>query len=112
MIALERAPYGMTDDEQHDRAADCNQYAVEIKSGDALSAQGRHDPAANNSSDDSKHDIEDDALTLPVHDLASNEACNQAENDPGDDRHTSLPLEIPSTTNAAARRSSLCHASW
>jgi hypothetical protein len=45
-------------------------------------ANGSKDPATDQSADDSKNDVQEDAFALPVDDLARNKARNQSQNDP------------------------------
>src|SRR5665213_211105 len=82
-----RAANGVGDDEDHHGADDRDKDAVEIEPGDTQAAKSGHEPAADNRTDDAKHDVQQHALAVPVDELARDKAGDEAEKDPRDDRH-------------------------
>jgi hypothetical protein len=72
----------MIDNQQNHRAKNCYEEAVEIEPANPGGSKGVEQPAPNNGADNSQQDVEHDALTSPIYDLAANKPCNQTENDP------------------------------
>src|SRR5215831_10950941 len=77
--------------EHHDRADDGHEHAPQVESCYACgTSKGEQEPPGNRA-DDPEEDIEDDARTLLVHDLAGDKAGDQAQDDPADDGHLAPP---------------------
>src|SRR5262249_9303339 len=73
--------------EHHDRADDGHEHAPQVESCYACGTyKGEQEPPGNRA-DDPEENIEDDAPTLLVHDLAGDKAGDQAQDDPTDDGH-------------------------
>ena len=73
------ARYGVIDHQDDDGANHCDHHAVEIEAGDAARADRSEDEAANNRADNAEHDVEEEALTGSVDDLARDEPGNQPQ---------------------------------
>src|SRR5205823_5292217 len=87
--ALEHAAAGDgVVDEQHDhRADDGDEDAVEVQAGDAGGAEAGEHEAADEGADDAQQQVEPEPAAGYVHELAGDEAGDQAQNDPGENRH-------------------------
>jgi len=78
-----RSPTDGVIENQHNHGAD-NRYeeTVEVDSAYAMGSKDAEQPATAKSADNTQQDVEQHALTSPIHKLAADEPCNQAENDP------------------------------
>src|ERR1700736_5282185 len=86
-----RSPAKRTTEQQDDDRADYrDEHAVEVEAGHSRLAEGGEEPAADDRADDAKQDVDEQPLAGLVDDLAGDEAGNQSEDDPGDDRHRAL----------------------
>src|SRR3954452_1207349 len=75
-------------DDQHDDGADHrHEHAVDVEAGHAGRPELVEQEAADHRADDAEHDVEQQALALAVDNLAGDEAGDQPEHDPADDRH-------------------------
>src|SRR5262245_58246160 len=94
---------GVVDPQHNDGAHDRDDHAPEIEAGDPRSAEGAEYEAADDGSDDPQHDVEQQALTLRIDDLASDESRDQAQYDPADDGHedTSACIKTLSSLSVA-----------
>jgi len=77
--------------QHHDRTDDGDHHAIDIKSGNAGGAKLGKQKAADDRADNPEHDVHNDALTRLVHHFAGDEAGDQAEQNPSDDRHWESP---------------------
>jgi hypothetical protein len=66
---------------------DRDDHAVEIEAGDPAYAEGAEDKPPDDSSDYTEYNIEKEAFTRFVSNLASDERRDEAQNDPRYDRH-------------------------
>src|SRR3954468_12581111 len=75
-------------DDQHDDGTDHrHEHAVDVEAGHARRPELVEQKAADHRADDAEDDVEQQALALAVDDLAGDEAGDQTEHDPADDRH-------------------------
>ena len=79
--------YCVVDPQHDDRADNGDDHAVEIEAGNSDPAQGVENEAPDNGPDNAEHAIEKKALTRLVDDFAGNEARDQPQDNPPDDRH-------------------------
>ncbi len=77
----------MIDDEDQNRSDRGYKNAVEIKSCNGGLSKEREYVTSHEGADNAERNIQQDALSAFVNDFAANEACNEAENKPGKDRH-------------------------
>src|SRR4051795_13079967 len=82
----------MVDQQHHDCADDCNEHAVEVEAVDTACAELSKEKPAHDCTDNSQHDVEDHSFTRLVDDLTGNEAGDQTQNKPANDRHAKLRL--------------------
>jgi len=61
-------------DKEDNGTSNGDKHAVTIEAGDTLSAESSHDPAANNGSRNSQNDIEEEAFSLVVDQLAGDKS--------------------------------------
>src|SRR3954453_21151372 len=75
-------------DDQHDDGADHrHEHAVDVEAGHPRRPELVEQEAADHRADDAEDDVEQQALALAVDHLAGDEAGDQTEHDPADDRH-------------------------
>jgi len=67
---------GVIENQQNHRADNGHEETVEVQAIDARGSKDVEEPAASQSADNTQQDIEHDALTSPVYDLAADEPCN------------------------------------
>jgi hypothetical protein len=80
-------------DPKHDDGTDNrDEHAPEIEAGDASRTNRAEDKAADDRPNDTKDKVEKNTLAGPINDFAPNEPSDQAEYDPPNDGHASLPL--------------------
>jgi hypothetical protein len=84
-LALRKSADQVIYDEHYDSADNRDEHAPQIEAGYAGPAEPLEEPAANDAADNTKEDVEEETFTLPVHDLAGDEARDQPEHDPADD---------------------------
>jgi hypothetical protein len=72
------AQNGVIKHQDNDRTHDGNEHAVEIETGHPRCAELREQKTAHHGSDDTKHDIKYQTLTLLVYNLAANETGDQS----------------------------------
>jgi len=72
----------MIENQQNRWAHNCHEETVEVQSAYAGGTEYTEQPATSKSADNSQQDVEQNALTSPIYNLAANEPCNQAENYP------------------------------
>ena len=78
-------------DDQQDYGADhCHEHAVNVETSDTRSSKLVEKEAPDNGTDNAEHDVENKALAFFIDDLAGDEARDQPENDPADNRHLNL----------------------
>jgi len=85
LLALRKSADQVIYDQNDNRADNRDEHAPQIEASYAGPAEPLEQPAANDAADNTKDDVEEETFTLPVHDLAGDEACNQPEHDPADD---------------------------
>jgi hypothetical protein len=83
--------YGVIDPQDQDRADDRHKHAPDVEAGDAGRAEHSEQIAADHGSDDAEHDIHENTLTGADIDLARDEARDQAQDNPGYNRHFQFP---------------------
>src|SRR6188472_978890 len=93
------------DHEQHRGSHDRDEHAVKIEAGDAGCAERGEEIAAHHGADDAEHNIHQHSLTCSADKLARDEACDQSQYNPGDNRHLKSPRSC--VGNADAYRTSL-----
>jgi hypothetical protein len=75
-------------DEQHHHGADGgDEDRIEVEAADAGRAEAREQEAADEGADDAKQQVHDDAAAGAVHKLAGDEPGDEAQDDPGENRH-------------------------
>jgi hypothetical protein len=87
------ASHGVIDQEHDNRANDCDNHAPDVEASDALGTKKAEQKAANKRADYSEGDVEPEALTLPLNDLAPNEPRDKAKYDPAEDAHIAAPFK-------------------
>src|SRR2546428_10829990 len=104
----------MIEDQQDHCPDDRNEHAVKIETGDTGRAELREQKPSEHGTDDTEDDIEDETLAGLVDQLAGDEAGNQTENNPTDDRHDRYPSCCGTRVNldnrSYARHRPLLHA--
>jgi hypothetical protein len=68
-----------------------DQQAVEVQSGDPGHSKGIEEPAANNGTDYTKTNVQNDTVSRVVDHLAGDETSDQTQNDPSNDCHVVTP---------------------
>src|SRR4029079_9159038 len=79
------------DHEQHCGSHDRDKHAVEIEAGDAGCAERGEEIATHDGSYESEHTIDQHSLTCSTDKLARDEARDQSQYNPGDNRHLKSP---------------------
>jgi hypothetical protein len=79
-------------EQYHHRSDDSDNKAVEVKAHNLMRTEERKQPAPDKRSDNSENGVEDQAAALVIYDPVGDEAGNQSQNDPRDDRHDDLRL--------------------
>src|SRR5215471_1061645 len=79
--------YGVIDHQDDDRSDNGDNHAVEIEAGDPACAKGAEDEAADDRADDAENNVEEKAFARFVHNLAGDVSCDEAKDNPPDDRH-------------------------
>jgi hypothetical protein len=79
-------------DQHDDRSDDGDEHAVKVEPCYPNVADQAKQPAADDRADDPKHYIKNKALSLLIHDLAGNEAGDETQDYPADDRHARFSL--------------------
>jgi hypothetical protein len=70
-------------EEQYDRAHDCNHDALKVEARDARCAELIKEPTPDPRADDANHDVGNGShLSVPSHDHARDPACEGSEDDP------------------------------
>jgi hypothetical protein len=69
---------GVIENEQNDGADNRHQETVEVKSTDTMTAKDVEQPAAKKGPHNSQQDVEYDAFTSPIYELAADEPGDQA----------------------------------
>jgi hypothetical protein len=69
--------------------------AIQIYACNAVGSEHTEKPAAHYRTDDSQHDIKDDAFARFIYQLAAYETSNQAQHNPCKNRHKCSPLFAP-----------------
>src|SRR4029077_14362540 len=85
----------VVDQQHHDCAHDCDNHAVDVQAGDPRCPEHIEQKSADESTDDSKRNIEPETLPLLIHYLASDKPSDQAEYDPADDAHCMPSKVVP-----------------
>src|ERR1700712_564966 len=80
----------MVDEQDNNSTNHGNQQAVQVQSIHPAGAEQAEQETADYSSNDTEYDVEQNAFSRPVHQLAADEASDESENDPGDDGHETL----------------------
>src|SRR6476660_4652219 len=93
---------GMIDPQHQHGADDRDQHAPDVESGDAGLADHVEEIAADHGADDAEHDVHQDALTGADIDLARDEARDQAQHNPGYNRHFQFLPAVKSLLPIAA----------
>src|SRR5262252_6927726 len=78
----------------HDRADDGHEHAPQVESRYTCNAYKREQEPPGNRADDPEDNVQDDASTLLVHDLAGDKAGDQTQDDPADDGHLIPPSSM------------------
>jgi hypothetical protein len=79
---------GVIENQQDHRADNRHEETIEVESAYARGSKDVEQPATGKSADNTQQDVEQDALTCPIYNLAADEPRNQAENYPGQKRHS------------------------
>src|SRR5262249_22211223 len=94
-------------EKNHDRADDRDEHGIEVEPANAVAADGSEDEAADESADDAQHHVQDAAFAAAIDDAAGRKACDQAEQNPPEQRHhrkwSSKPARKCSLAGRAAR---------
>jgi len=80
--------------EHHDRADDGHEHAPQVESRYTCSAYKREQKPPGNRADDPEDNVQDDASTLLVHDLAGDKTGDQTQDDPADNGHLVPPSSM------------------
>src|SRR5208282_561932 len=96
----------MIDHQHDDRSNHSNYHAVEIETGDPARAQSAEDNTTHDCPDNAEDEVEKEAHSGLIHDLAGDEPGEEAQYNPSYDRHDAPPhLEkIPDVTGRQAGR--------
>jgi len=90
-------------EEQHDDGAGHrHEHAVDVEAGHPGRPELVEQDADDDRADDAEHDVEQQALALLVDHLAGDEAGDQPEHDPADDRHA-VSFVLPGPSGGTAR---------
>jgi hypothetical protein len=73
--------HGVVNQQHHDRTDNCDNHAPDVQAGDARCSKQAKEKSADKSAYNAKRNIEPKALALPIDDLGSDEAGDQAEYD-------------------------------
>src|SRR5271169_1459894 len=77
----------MVGNQDDNRAEYRDQQTVEVQSGNTGHPERIEEPAADNRPDHTEADVDQEAITRSVDDLAGDEASDEAQDDPGNDCH-------------------------
>jgi hypothetical protein len=81
-----------------------DEHAPKVEAGDASRTNRTENEAADDRPDNAKDDVEKNALAGAINDFAANEASDQAEYDPPNDRHATLPFVKPKQLSSGCAR--------
>jgi hypothetical protein len=77
----------IVEQKHYDRTGNRDKHTVEVQSCNAFFPKETEQASTDKRADDSKPDVEPEALALSIDDLASDESRYQAKNDPAQDTH-------------------------
>jgi hypothetical protein len=77
----------MIDKEHYNGSNDCDDHTVNVEAGYARSSEPFKNETTYESSDDPQCNVEPEALALPINNFAGEKSCDQAQDNPTDDRH-------------------------
>jgi hypothetical protein len=80
------------DNEDHDRADNSDDKAVNIEARNPRSAKHIEEKAADDGANYAENDIEDEAFTTAIDNLAADKTGNEAQNEPSENRHPEISL--------------------
>jgi hypothetical protein len=87
--------------QEHDRAKEGNEEAVDVETGDARAAEEVEQESSEQRTDDTNDNVADDALARIVDDFAGQKASDEPHQDPRQNRHaTSLSCQTMTDVHA------------
>src|SRR5262249_41531566 len=86
---------GVIEPKHHHGAYYRNHQAPEVEPRHTSRAERCEDPASDKGADDAEHDVEGQALPMPVEDHAAEPAGDGSEDDPAEDSHGILLMDRP-----------------
>jgi hypothetical protein len=83
--------HGVIQNQDENSTNHSDKQAVQVYARDAVGTEHAEQPAPNYRTNDSQHDIKDDALARLIYQLAAYETSNQAQHNPCQNRHNLSP---------------------